>query len=232
DQLSGDAYTTAGFAHRAFEHIADAQFAADLLHIDGLAFVREARVAGDNEEPADAGECGDDLLDHAVGEILLLRISAQIGKGQYRDRRLVRQRQRGLSWRRWALGAGAGVANPVDPYRPCDVLDLLLAQILKDKGQPVADVIMDRIGDKHPAGIGQSLDPRTDVDAVAIEVVALDDHVAEIDADAQLDAVIRRNTRIPLGNRLLHRDCAAHRIDDAGKLDQEAVAGGLDDAAA
>ena len=30
----------------------------------------------------------------------------------------------------------------------------------------------------------------------------------------------------------LHLDRAAHRIDDAGELDQQAVAGGLDDAAA
>ena len=36
---------------------------------------------------------------------------------------------------------------------------------------------------------------------------------------------------VPLGHRLLHLDRAAHRIDDAGKLDQQAVAGGLDDAA-
>ena len=35
----------------------------------------------------------------------------------------------------------------------------------------------------------------------------------------------------PLGHRLLHFDRAAHRIDDAGKLHQQAVAGGLDDAA-
>ena len=44
------------------------------------------------------------------------------------------------------------VANPVDPHRPGDVLDLLLAQILEDEGQPVADVVMDRTGDEHPAG--------------------------------------------------------------------------------
>ena len=90
---------------------------------------------------------------------------------------------------------------------------------------------MNRIGDEHPAGIGQGLDPRGDIDAVAIEVVALDDHVAEIDADAQFDAAVRRDTGVPLGHRLLHRDRAAHRIDDAGKLHQQAVAGGLDDAA-
>src|SRR5208283_4784077 len=86
-------------------------------------------------------------------------------------------------------------------------------------------------GSGSVAGIGQGLDPRGDVDAVTIDVVALDDHVAEIDADAQLDAVVCRDIRVPVGHRLLHRDRAAHRIDDAGKFHQQAVAGGLDDAA-
>jgi hypothetical protein len=121
--------------------------------------------------------------------------------------------------------------EPVDPHGPGNVFDLLLAQILKDKGQPVAHVIVDRIGDQHPAGIGQGLDARGDVDAVAVKVVALDDYIAEIDADAQLDAAVCRDTRVPPGHCLLHRDRAAHRIDDARKFDQHAVAGGLDDAA-
>ncbi len=94
NQLCGDPHPAASFAHRAFEHIADTQFATDLLHIDRLALVNEGRIAGDDKEPADAGECGDDLLDHAVGEILLLRVAADIGKGQHRDRRLVGERQR------------------------------------------------------------------------------------------------------------------------------------------
>ena len=37
--------------------------------------------------------------------------------------------------------------------------------------------------------------------------------------------------RVPLGHRLLHRDRAAHRIDDARKFHQHAVAGGLNDPA-
>jgi hypothetical protein len=90
---------------------------------------------------------------------------------------------------------------------------------------------VNRIGDEHPAGIGQGLDPCGDVDAVTIEVVALDDHVAEIDADTQLDAVVRRDVRVPPGYRLLHLDRAAHRINDAREFDQHTVTGGLDDAA-
>jgi len=82
---------------------------------------------------------------------------------------------------------------------------------------------MNGIGDEHPAGIGQSFDPGRDVYAVAIEVVALDDHVAQIDADAQFDALLRLDTGAPLGHRLLHRDGAAHRVDDARKFDQPVV---------
>jgi hypothetical protein len=40
-----------------------------------------------------------------------------------------------------------------------------------------------------------------------------------------------RDTGVPLGHRLLHLHCAAHRIDDAGKFHHQAVASGLDDAA-
>jgi hypothetical protein len=37
-----------------------------LLHVDRLALIGEARIAGDDEEPADAAERGDDLLDQTV----------------------------------------------------------------------------------------------------------------------------------------------------------------------
>src|SRR5215470_9783884 len=97
-------------------------------------------------------------------------------------------------------------------YWPSNVLDLLLAQILKDKRQPVAHLVMDRIGDEHAAGGGQGFDARGDVDAVAVEVVSLDNNVAEIDADAQLDAVVRLDARVPPGHYLLHLDRAAHRV--------------------
>ena len=37
---------------------------------------------------------------------------------------------------------------------------------------------------------------------------------------------------VALGHLALHLDRAAHRVDDAGELDEQPVAGGLDDAAA
>ena len=48
DQLRSDPHAIASFAHRTFEELADAELTPDLLHIDRLAFVRKARIAGDD----------------------------------------------------------------------------------------------------------------------------------------------------------------------------------------
>ena len=74
-------------------------------------------------------------------------------------------------------------------------------------------------------------EPRGDIDAVAHQVaVALLDHVAEMNADAELDAAIRRHAGVALDHAVLHFDRAAHGVDDAAELDDDAVAGALDDA--
>jgi hypothetical protein len=97
-------------------------------------------------------------------------------------------------------GLGDGIANPIDPHWPGDVLDLLLTQIVKSKWQPVANVVIDCIGNEHSTGVSQRFDPSSDVDAISKEIVALDDHVAEIDADAQFDATIGSDPGVPLGH--------------------------------
>src|SRR6516165_12636756 len=226
NQLGGNAHATASFTHRTFQDVAHTQLTTNALNIDRLTLVGEGRIAGYHEEPADTRERGNDLLDHAVGEVFLLRIAAQVLKRQHGDRRLVGQGER----RRRRPGVRRAELRPEHPYRPGNVLDLLLAQILEAKGQPVAHLIVDRVGDEHPTGVGQGFDPRRYVDAVAIEVVTLDDHVAKIDANAPFDAAVRGDTRVSLGHRLLHRDGTAYRIDDAGKLHQQAITRGLDDA--
>ena len=126
---------------------------------------------------------------------------------------------------------GAQVPNPVDPHWPGDVLYLLLAEILESVIELVADVISHNSADADATGLGQGLQPRGDIHAVAEDVAFLDDHVAEIDANAEPDPPLLPHLGLALGHPPLHLDRAAHRIDDAGELDQEAVAGGLDDAA-
>jgi hypothetical protein len=95
------------------------------------------------------------------------------------------------------LGDGAEITDSIDPHWPGDVLDLLLAQILEHEGQPVAYVVMDGVGDEHPAGIGQGFDPRGDVDAVAINIIGLDDHSASPGFTTMLRFNRRTSASIP-----------------------------------
>jgi len=47
---------------------------------------------------------------------------------------------------RRCVPGGADIADPENTYWSGNVLDLLLALILKDKGQPIANVVVNRIG--------------------------------------------------------------------------------------
>ena len=95
DQLRRDPHPATAFANRPFEHVSHAQLVANLLNVEILPLVGEAGIASDDTQPLNADECGDDLLDHTVGEISLFGVAAQIGKWQYRDRWLIRESEQG-----------------------------------------------------------------------------------------------------------------------------------------
>ena len=65
-----------------------------------------------------------------------------------------------------------------------------------------------------------------------MDVVLLDDHVAEVDADPESYPTIVRKAHIPPSHRRLDGKRVAHRIHRASELDQDPVAHGLDDAPA
>src|SRR3974377_1009193 len=48
DKLAGNAPAIAGLAHASFQHVAHAELAADLLHIDGLTLIGKTRVSRDD----------------------------------------------------------------------------------------------------------------------------------------------------------------------------------------
>ena len=80
-------------------------------------------------------------------------------------------------------------------------------------------------GNTNSAGLGQCFQPRGDIDAVAEDVVAIGNHVAEIDADAPPDAALVGQIGLAVEHAALHLGGTAHRVDDAGELRQYAVAG-------
>jgi len=84
----------------------------------------------------------------------------------------------------------------------------------------------------NAAGLGQAFKAGDDVDAVADDVAVLGDDVAHMDDDTELDPPIRRQRAIAFSQGRLHFGRAAKRFDDAAELDEQPVAGSLDDAAA
>jgi len=128
--------------------------------------------------------------------------------------------------RYWYLGDGFG-AQCKDPHRAHDVLYELLSPILEDVIQPVAHLVPDDAADADPTWLGQPLQPRCDVDPIAENVALFDDHVAEVDTDAEPDPVIFGDAGFPIDHRVLQFGGTADRVDDAREFRQQAVAGVL-----
>ena len=104
--------------------------------------------------------------------------------------------------------------------------------VVEGKVELVADLFVRRAGERDAAGLGQRLQAGGDVDAVAVDVVAVDDDVAQVDAYAEVHPFVIGQARVALGHHPLHLDGTGDRVDDAREFQQQAVAGGLDDAAA
>ena len=82
------------------------------------------------------------------------------------------------------------------------------------------------------AGIGKRFEAGCHVDAISEDVIAVDDDVSDIDSNSELNAILRRNGGVAFDHAALDVNGAAYCVDDTDKLDQHAVARGLDDATA
>ncbi len=119
----------------------------------------------------------------------------------------------------------------VNADRPRNVLHLLLAHVLKAEAELVAHLIVNVARNANSARLGERLQPRRHVHAVAINIVVVADDIADIDSNAELDAAFGRYLGIALDHAALDVNGATHGVDDADKFHQHAVAGCLDDPA-
>jgi hypothetical protein len=70
-----------------------------------------------------------------------------------------------------------GCRYAIDPHWASDVLQALLAEIGEGAIDPALHLVMDDRRDANPARLGDPLQPRGDIDAVAVNVAVLDDHI-------------------------------------------------------
>jgi len=96
------------------------------------------------------------------------------------------------SWRRWR-------PNPENADWPREILQRLLTEILEGEVEAARGVFLNARRDADTAGLGKAFEPRGDINAIAKYVAVLDDDVALVDADAELDAAIRRQRGVTYG---------------------------------
>ncbi len=99
-------------------------------------------------------------------------------------------------------------------------------------GRREPDLVAHRAGEANTARFCERLQPGGDVDAVTEQVWSLDDHVSEMDADAEPHLLAGRATLVFLFDGVLDRDGAFDGIDRTRKIGDKTVAGGIEDPAA
>src|SRR4029078_4137319 len=225
DQLSGDSKCPADFAHTTLDNMTDAQMSADIDCGTGAGSPVECGVAGKHRYRLETGEVGDDIFGDAVRQILLLRIAAHICERQNRNRGCV-CRASGISGHHGRL-----IGDSINPYPIDHVLECLQAQIFEAALYFVFDMIERRAGDQHISRFRHTSEPGGDIDAVTVEIAALDHDITEIDADSEYNVPILGHTGVCLRHAALQLDRTLNRIDRAAELYQRSITRDFEEAA-
>jgi hypothetical protein len=106
-----------------------------------------------------------------------------------------------------------------------DVLEGLGAPIFNVERYLAAGMIEKGLGNADAAGLSQPFEARGDIHSVTVNIIAVDYDVAQVDANAELDTLIRGFASIALTHPLLQFDGATRRIYHAGKFDQQPITG-------
>ena len=127
--------------------------------------------------------------------------------------------------------AGAG-PDAIGLHAARDVLELAPAHVLETVGQVPVYMLVDCLRDADAAGVGDALQARGHIHAIAEHVVVVGDDVREVDADAEAHPLVFRCRGVARLAFRLHVDGEGHGIHNTRKLGQEAIAQGLDHPAA
>ena len=103
---------------------------------------------------------------------------------------------------------GGRGAYSVSANRLSDILDAVATERVVIEIELIPDLFVNSVGDANGARPGESLEAGGDVDAIAEDVAAVDDHVAEIDTDPELETPGGRDGVVDGVSRYLDLDRA------------------------
>src|ERR1700720_164139 len=110
-----------------------------------------------------------------------------------------------------------------------DILQPLLAHFLKGMVKAIPYLFANCTRDRDAARVSDTLQPCRDVYAIAIDVVAFNDNISKVDADAELETAHVRLFVVPRPHVALHFHGTGDGADHAGKLQQHSISGQLYD---
>ena len=104
-----------------------------------------------------------------------------------------------------------------------DILQTVLTDVLEWNFDDLANLIVDGLRDANSSSLGELFEANSDVHAGTVKIVLLGNHIARINANAELHPSVLGDGRVALRNFALYLDSAANGLDDAGKLGDDAV---------
>src|SRR5690349_475244 len=111
-------------------------------------------------------------------------------------------------------------ANRIGTDRTGDVLEGLLAKISELDWDLAANLIVRGRRDADATRLSDPLKPSRNVDAIAKDVIALDQDVSEIDPDPKQHTAVLGEAFVAFGHHRLRSHRALDRVDHRGKLKQ------------
>src|SRR5882762_11774065 len=122
--------------------------------------------------------------------------------------------------------------HPPCPQRLSNILKQLRPHIITGNLNLAPDLPISIVGHADAARFSNALKASSYVDAIAEDIVVIENDVPDMDTDTELDPVVVRHISVLRGHVMLELRRAVHRVHNAGKLDKHAVASGLDDVTA
>jgi hypothetical protein len=103
------------------------------------------------------------------------------------------------------------------------VLQALGTHVIEGDTDLAADLTLRVVGDANAARLRDSLKAHRDIHCITQDVVFVDDYIADVNADAELDPLILRHIDILFGHAALNFVGTSDGVDHAGELNQGAV---------
>src|SRR5258707_15452188 len=117
----------------------------------------------------------------------------------------------------------------VNSHWVLDVLELLLASILESDIEFAPSVLLHPTRHADATGLCKALHACRHVHAITEDVATVDHYVADIDADAKLDALFLWHVDVALSHAALDINRTTHRVHYAAELSQQPISGVFDD---